>query len=138
MRRRKLIAAVVGLAVLVAVGAFVLWPRTDRITEENFDLLRVGMSKPEVYAVLGPPGLYLTRDADYGDGGDKALGQAPRAGGQKGVEKWVGDQVALWVQFDTEGHVGGAVFIPMKIHDRGPLGNFLWLIKYRFRSLFDK
>ena len=125
-------------APLIAAAAYVLWPRPQRITEENFDLLRLGMSKPEVYAVLGPPGLYLTRDADYADGRDKSLGQAPRAGGEKGVEKWAGDQAVLWVKFDPEGHVTGATCIPTKIHDHGPFGNFLWLIKYRLFSLFDK
>jgi hypothetical protein len=136
MRRRKLLALLaVGLAVLAA-GSFVLWPRPNRITEESFDLLRVGMSKPEVYAVIGPPGLYLTRDADYGNGAGKSLGQAPRAGGQAGVEKWGGDDAVFWVQFDPEGHVRGATCIPTTIHDHGPLGNLLWRIKYQVLSWF--
>ena len=54
MRRRKLIAAVG----LVAVGAFVMWPRMDRITRENFDRISKGMSRAEVEAILGPPGDY--------------------------------------------------------------------------------
>jgi hypothetical protein len=49
MRRRKRLA-VVGLAVLVAVGALVLWPRPDRITRENGDRIKDGMSRAEVGA----------------------------------------------------------------------------------------
>jgi hypothetical protein len=37
MRSRKLLVALTGLAVVVAAGAVVLWPRTDRITRERFD-----------------------------------------------------------------------------------------------------
>jgi hypothetical protein len=43
MRRRKLLVAMVGLAglaVVVAAGAVVFWPRPNRITQENFDRIR--------------------------------------------------------------------------------------------------
>ena len=136
MRRRTLLVALAGLAVVVAAGA-VLWPpRSGRITRENFDLLQVGMSKPEVYALLGPPGVYLTRDVDYGSGGEETLGMAPRAGGEKGVEKWAADEVGLWVKFDADGHVSGAVCIPMTTHDHGLIGNVLWRIKYQLFRWF--
>jgi hypothetical protein len=53
MRRRKLLGAVAGLAVLVAVGVFALWPRTERVTRENFDRIKEGMSRAEVEAIHG-------------------------------------------------------------------------------------
>jgi hypothetical protein len=60
MRRRKLIAAV-GLAVVVAVGTFVCWPRVNRCTQVNFVVgIRPGMTLAEVEAVIGPPGDYRT------------------------------------------------------------------------------
>jgi hypothetical protein len=38
MRRRKLLVALAGLAVVVMVGVVVvLWQQEDRITRENFD-----------------------------------------------------------------------------------------------------
>ena len=38
-----------------------LWPRPDRITRENYERIRVGMSSAEVEAILGgPPGDYRT------------------------------------------------------------------------------
>ena len=61
MQRRKLLVVLAGLAVVVAAGAFVLWPRPDRITRENYERIRVGMSSAEVEAILGgPPGDYRT------------------------------------------------------------------------------
>jgi hypothetical protein len=62
MRRRKLLAALAGLAVVVAVGAVGLWPQSDRVTREIFDRLRVGMPRAEVEAILGPPAVYSTRE----------------------------------------------------------------------------
>jgi hypothetical protein len=55
MRRRKLLAALVGLAVLVAVGVVVLWPRLqrDRIIRANSECFHY-ISRALVEAILGP------------------------------------------------------------------------------------
>jgi hypothetical protein len=56
MRRRKLRWVVAGPAVaLLAVGGFVLWPRppVPGLTRDNFDRVRVGMTSPQVEALLG-------------------------------------------------------------------------------------
>src|SRR6516162_11708776 len=65
MRRRMLLVALAGLAVmLVVTGTTMLWPRpADPINFENFQSLRGGMTKAEVTAVLGPPGDYRTGPA---------------------------------------------------------------------------
>ena len=44
MRRRTLLVALAGLAVVVAAGVVVLWPRPapEQITRENYDRIRVG------------------------------------------------------------------------------------------------
>jgi hypothetical protein len=60
MRRRTLLVALAGLAVVVGAGTVVLWPRADRITLENFDRIKKGMRRAEVEAILGPPGDYTT------------------------------------------------------------------------------
>jgi hypothetical protein len=55
-----LLVALAGLAVVIAAGVVVLWPREDRVTRGNFDRIRAGMSRAEVEAILGPPGDYTT------------------------------------------------------------------------------
>jgi outer membrane protein assembly factor BamE (lipoprotein component of BamABCDE complex) len=59
VQRRKLLLALAGLALVVA-GTFVLWPRANRITRENFDHIEKGMSRAQVESILGPPGDYRT------------------------------------------------------------------------------
>jgi hypothetical protein len=59
MRRRKLLVALAGLAVVGAAGAVVLWRRSAHVTRASCDRIRVGMSRAEVEAILGgPPGDY--------------------------------------------------------------------------------
>jgi hypothetical protein len=55
--------ALVGLAVVVAAGAVVLWPRPERIAWERFDRIHYGMTRAEVESVLGPAGDYRTRSS---------------------------------------------------------------------------
>ena len=70
--RRRMLRWALALAVLVVMtaGVVTLWPRTDRITRENFDRIQKGMSRAENEAILGPPGNYATdptkveRDSD--------------------------------------------------------------------------
>ena len=54
MRGRKWRLVVIGLALaaLAAVGAYVLWPSPDRITETNLGRIRQGMTRAEVEAIL--------------------------------------------------------------------------------------
>jgi hypothetical protein len=53
-----------GLGVVIAAGAvvgFVLLPQPLRLTQSDFDRLRVGMSRTEVESILRcPPGDYTT------------------------------------------------------------------------------
>jgi hypothetical protein len=40
---------------MVAVGAWLLWPRPLAITPENYEMIRVGMTLEEVEGILGGP-----------------------------------------------------------------------------------
>jgi hypothetical protein len=48
VRRRTLLVVLAGLAVVVAAGVVVLWPRADRVTRENFRRIETGMSRADV------------------------------------------------------------------------------------------
>jgi hypothetical protein len=53
--------ALAGLAVVVAVGVVVLWPRPERITRERFQQIVAGMNQADVQAILGLPKDLTTR-----------------------------------------------------------------------------
>jgi hypothetical protein len=127
MRRRKLLVVLAGLVVMATVGVVVLWPRSERITRENYDRIRVGMSRAEVYAVLGPPGDYATGDATATD----LLGP-PRLADLRqaiSIEKWFGDRAAIGVFFDGAGNVAYGECRLLKPVDHGLLDNLLWRAK---------
>jgi hypothetical protein len=61
MRKLRWGLTLAGLAVtFVAAATLALWPRADRITRASFDRICGGMSRTEVYAILGAPGDYTT------------------------------------------------------------------------------
>jgi hypothetical protein len=81
MRRRTLLVVVAVLAVVVAAGV-VLWPRPPSRIAENFLRIQFGMTRTEVHAILGPPGITLPgiqRLPAAGQDEGKAL-RAPAAG----------------------------------------------------------
>jgi hypothetical protein len=83
---------VVALA-LVAVGAFVLWPRPDRITQENFDrILQENMNRAEVDSLLGPPGDYRTGP------GEDYVPIYRVSGDVEEVENWISDEAEEWFE----------------------------------------
>jgi hypothetical protein len=59
--KRKLVIVLAGLAAAVAAGVVVCSPGPERVSEENFERIRTGMSQPEVCAILGPPGDYTNQ-----------------------------------------------------------------------------
>jgi hypothetical protein len=124
MRRWKLLAAL-GLAVVVAAGSF-LWLRPNpalRITRENCDRIRAGMTRAEVEAILGPPGDYTTGPTTPKPTSPKwddqdllpffvrlGLGDDPEPAT---YEDWDCDWANITVSFAANGSVVGAVFTPM-------------------------
>jgi hypothetical protein len=64
MRKRNWLVALAALAVVVAAGVVTLRPRADRITQENCDRIRKGMTLADVVGILGPPGDYRTGPAE--------------------------------------------------------------------------
>jgi hypothetical protein len=110
MRRRKwkLLAAALLFA---GIGAFVLLPRSQpqlRVTRQNFDRIETGMSREEVYTLLGPPGLYVTGPVAYSHPEAEQRLDAKGSGALTGEypdgipEPWFSNEGLLAIWFDPE------------------------------------
>jgi hypothetical protein len=139
MRRRKLLVVLAGLAVVVAAGAVVLWPRADRITEENFDLLRVGMTCTEVEAVLGPPGDYRAGWVENFleiETHHMPNGRAPEDGD---TSVWWGrDGAGITAYFDASGHLVLAWYDTYETKNRGVLDTLRWRAERQWHRWFPE
>jgi hypothetical protein len=129
---------------LLAVGAFVLWPRPDRITRENFERITEGMSRTEVYAILGHPGDYRTgptrrlEEPDTGDLHDFDRAEAESARGRGAVDEWSVDSAVIEVAY---GRSGGAVHASYSNNGRrvqSLLDNLLWRAKRQWYRWFPE
>jgi hypothetical protein len=143
MRRRTLLVALVGLAVVGAAGVVVLWlwPRPERVTRENYDRIQIGMGRREVEAILGPPGDYRTGRGDEEVNGtfyrgvwEPAMGfpwgwnHTRMSSSQTGEQAyWVSDSVRIYVFIDDAGHVREARAYKRRLTE-GPLENILWRV----------
>jgi hypothetical protein len=152
MRRRTLLVVLAGLALVVATGVVVLWPREDRITQENCDRISEGMSCAEVEAILGPPGDYRTGhgEADFGTIGwmpdppidlggtltnwSRVPGQTPQDARQFAC--WLSDSFSICISIDESGHVIGKSGKPRRKTTQGPLDNLLWRAKRQWHRWF--
>jgi hypothetical protein len=141
MRRRKLIAAV-GPAVLVTAGAFVLWPQTNRITRENYERIRDGMSRAEVESLLGAAGDYRTGPVGYETAEYKEAVGRPASiliGGIKPA-RWFGDYALVEVAFGQDGRAldsESAFYSGVKL-PQDPLDNLVWRAKRVWRRWFPE
>ncbi len=152
-RWRWAVAGPTGLA-LVAFAAFVLWPRPDRVTRENFNLLRVGMSRAEVEAILGPSGDYRTGppscvsgscgliwDSSYPynsfptlDDWDIAATDVEEQGGSS--EEWESNVASVRVVYHQSGSMVAASYLPIFVREGPFLDNVLWRVKRQWRRWF--
>jgi hypothetical protein len=93
-------ALVMGLAVLEGGSPFAIWPGPARITRQNCDRVREGMTMGEVEAILGPPGDYATEPTrGYMGSGPQMMPWTTR--------EWVTDETVIWVDFDAAGKATG-------------------------------
>ena len=149
MRRRKLLVVLAGLAVLVAAGAVVLWPEPpSRITRENFDRVREGMTQAEVEAILGPPGDYRTRlgdtNYDFAEEGWRtdrdeydptiATWRRPISGGSV-IADWVGDTIRVQVYADDTRGVALSSAVERRRNGHA-LDDLLWRLKRKWHRWF--
>jgi hypothetical protein len=141
MRRRKLLVALaVGLMALVGFGAFVAWPRPNRVTRQSFDRIELAMRREEVYAILGPPADYRTGPATYHSlnlDPDFTIGILEN----ENAVNWVSDQAQLMVnitRIDGRDLVTGKAYWSTARQEQGPLDNLLWRAKRQWRKCFPE
>jgi hypothetical protein len=139
MRRRKLVVAQAGLAVVVAAGAALLWSQLepDRITAANFERIHKGMTRAEVEAILGLPGDYTTgathADPEFMFHGDEwfnvfATGPA--------WPLWEGDAIRIQVGFDDSDHATHKGRLTAHRWEQSPFDNLLWRAKRQWHRWF--
>jgi len=144
LRRWKLLVALAGLAVLVAAGVVALWPRPERITRENFDRIKVGMSRAEVYAILGPPGDYSSGPVEF-DGRQEFLrgidldANEPVDCGNPALARWWSDTGSAWVEFDPSDRARPREFTRhLGRLEQSSLDALLWRAKRQWRKWFPQ
>jgi hypothetical protein len=132
--------ALPGLAVVVAAGVVVLWPRQDRITQKNFALIHVGMTRADVEAILGPPGDYTTGPLTVGGGLTispwrvNATRLYPKENGSP--YDWLTDTGWYTVTFDDSDKVEGRDFESGTKAKQGTVDNLLWRVERQWRRWF--
>jgi hypothetical protein len=138
MRRWKLLAALAGLAVLVAVGAVALRPRPQRITRESFNRIEKGMTRAEVEAILGP---WRRQSWDCRTGptrqdlaAETFADPEVQAGGCQLV--WASETVWIALRFDTSWRVDRRRKWPSVREDQGALDNLRWRAERQWREWF--
>jgi hypothetical protein len=138
MRRRKLLVALAGLAVVVAVGVVGLWPQpqSDRVTREYYNRIHAGMALGEVVATLGPPGDYTTGPTEFR--GVQAIEDTSRWTSPD--KKWEGDQGVIFVALDRGAaqRIRRAWFRGWTKIEQSPLDNLLWRAKRQWRRWFPE
>jgi hypothetical protein len=128
MRRRKLLVALVGLAVVVTGAAFALWPSRNRITRENCDRVTAGMTRAEVYAILGPPSDNTSGPVRVAP---ESLAVCAQLNAQRDLpsEEWETDKGFAHATFDRQERVVGIVYVPCNRISQGFFENLMWRVE---------
>jgi hypothetical protein len=140
MRRWKLLATLTAIVLLGIVVVLMSWPRSDRITRENCQRIRSGMSRAEVLAILGPPGDYSTGPLVYAYQGRSIpfrIPTDPNVIPESIVTQWADDSGGILVHFDAGDRVLSADFFPLTREEQGRFENFLWRLRRKCQRWFS-
>jgi hypothetical protein len=117
-RRTRLLGllVLVGLAELLAIGAFVVLTDPDQSTIMlgHYCRIKMGMSRDEVETILGPPGDYTTGPVWWPEGmvGHRELGdfhiESEGSGDEsfpppEGISEWIRDAARIRVNYGLKG-----------------------------------
>jgi hypothetical protein len=120
------VVVAVGLALTGALMPLALPRPPSRVTWANFERVKVGMSREEVEALLGPPGDYRTAPT-------AVLQLGPLYSPEGKVERWKGDEG--WVEVGVDEH---AVVTGKKFQATGKAELSAWgRVKWRLRRCLD-
>jgi hypothetical protein len=136
--RRTLRVALAALAVVVAAGALVQWPRSSLITQEHCGRIRAGMRRTEVEAILGvPPGDYRTgaTDSDFSEGHIRDMESSYRTIGMT-LQRWQNDAVICLVVFDRKDRVFLEIHNSDHRQAMGVLDTVCWRVKRQWHRWF--
>jgi hypothetical protein len=105
-RRRFLFLSLAAAVVALAIGVWLLWPRTA-ITRENAEKIRLGMTLAEVEAILGGPpgnytGVFFKRDVSV----------PLTVEGSAGRQQWTDTRGVVIVFFDKQEKVMTSMYFP--------------------------
>jgi hypothetical protein len=127
-RRRFLFLSLAAAVVALAIGVWLLWPRTA-ITWENYERIQIGMTLAEVEVILGGP----ARDESTGplvpaspDVDDSQVDLFPVSYNWRVLVRsrpmcWTSDRLMARVDFDDAGRVAGMDHLAVRRADEGIL-----------------
>jgi hypothetical protein len=152
MRRRTLLVALAGLAVAIAAGMVVLWPKASRVTSDNCDRIHRGMNRQEVEAILGPPGDYRSGPTEHSlvhatwteEGQSMPISfwylegiDPPTIHGET-PHIWLGDHGDAHVYYDSAGVVTGRTFWSAQPKPQGALDKLFWQTRHLWHRWFPE
>jgi hypothetical protein len=138
-----------GLALLAGTSLTLLPRAPSRITAENVERIREGMSLAEVDAILGPYGDYTSGpvlpldDGSCVDVSGMSYNESVdtpgrRSDGSLSNAGWACDSGYAEVFFDRHSRVTDAWFQPYGRMPQTPLENLLWRCERRWRRWFPE
>jgi hypothetical protein len=143
MRRRKLLVALAGLAAVVAVGVVALRSQSepDRITQANSERIRVGMTRAEVAAILGPRGDFRTKESIFLEPPtvDRVIHYPPPGPPIVVYDQWIGDSHVASIAFSpVSGLVEAKWFMVNVPIEQSDFDIVLWRLKRQWHRWFPE
>jgi hypothetical protein len=141
--RKPLLAGVAVFLVLVGILVTLLMPRPSKVTRENYERIKMGMSPANVEQILGgPPGDYSTVPTDYPGGGmdivvDIEELKAAHKSGLDQAGRWSGDEGNVLVCY-LDGKAVCKSFTPEEPVKVGTLDLVRWRLHRRWDRLWGR
>jgi hypothetical protein len=140
VRRRWLLWLLTGLAatcIAFAVVTVASWPEPESqsspITSANFRRVKKGMTREEVTAILGTPGINCTGNTEFDF--RAPIDRSPMFGDPEGpfahqIEFWWTDTGNAWVAFDGSGRAIRGFYMPQRLVNDMPWNRLIRKFKH--------